>query len=549
MRGLRRIDSSADLASILDDGTTPDVDAVPQPTEKLTTQQRLMSLIFGTTYTEDGRKESPTARLKLLLISAFLILHALNLCTTLTAKTAITRHSVVAAASSSSPVASAAITSFASSAGSASTLYAEFVDTNNLSQSSSLTPILDKLSALHPNNEVPLVIQVLPPIVLKLVAPGTTVEQALTRSAALLAQAASPLVSSSSSSVYDAAAAADKTTKVASSIALLDRFMSGWTKLVGDPVLSKWIVIVLIVSVFLNGYLLKGIAVGDQGLGGGDFLPSSAPEAAARLLLGGRSTAEEEKQLKMKRRWSGGVEGLSKPQTDWTLADAALMAKERRKELVDAEKERDAALAAATKAKAAARKAKKQAAAAMMGGGHSSSSAAGHDDGSSDESTVGSPLFMSTKKSRTPHPTGRLVGTNGIVEPATPNGMLPLVLTPSSEQPSSASENGKLDTPVTTASETSSEAAVDTPATTVADEQEGNSETPTTTMRVARRSTVVRPLDEIATVFAAGKGCDLVNDEEIILLVQKGKVAAYALEKLLKDNLRAVKIRRSLICE
>jgi hydroxymethylglutaryl-CoA reductase (NADPH) len=42
----------------------------------------------------------------------------------------------------------------------------------------------------------------------------------------------------------------------------LEGFMSAWTRLVGDPILSKWIVLLLGVSVALNGYLLKGIATG-----------------------------------------------------------------------------------------------------------------------------------------------------------------------------------------------------------------------------------------------------------------------------------------------
>jgi hydroxymethylglutaryl-CoA reductase (NADPH) len=46
----------------------------------------------------------------------------------------------------------------------------------------------------------------------------------------------------------------------------LERFMSSWTGLVGDPVISKWIVVLLALSISLNGYLLKGIAAG-LGLG------------------------------------------------------------------------------------------------------------------------------------------------------------------------------------------------------------------------------------------------------------------------------------------
>lgn len=297
-------------------------------------------------------------------------------------------------------------------------------------------------------------------------------------------------------------------------MAILDRFMSSWTMLVGDPVLSKWIVIVLIVSVFLNGYLLKGIASGDQGIGQG-FVPSSAPEAATRLLLAGNA---DSKQQKVKRRWSGGVEGLSRMQTEWTLADAAEMAKERRKELIAGEKERDAEHAKAIKQKKKSRR--------------PSSSV------SSDDSTPGSPLFMATKKPRTPHLSGRLVSANEDLQ----NGAAPhLVMTPTSE-------NGKLHTPIS-ASETSSEAATDTPATTVLDETESNAETPTVNLIAATPDVkAVRPLEVAAAIFDHGKGANAVNDEEIIMLVQKGKVAAYALEKLLKDNIRAVSIRRSLIC-
>jgi hypothetical protein len=49
-------------------------------------------------------------------------------------------------------------------------------------------------------------------------------------------------------------------------------------------------------------------------------------------------------------------------------------------------------------------------------------------------------------------------------------------------------------------------------------------------------------------IFDGGAGAILLNDEEVILMVQKGKIAAYALEKLLKDHERAVAIRRALIC-
>ena len=43
---------------------------------------------------------------------------------------------------------------------------------------------------------------------------------------------------------------------------MVENFMTARTVLVGDLVLSKWIVLVLAVSIALNGYLLKGIAEG-----------------------------------------------------------------------------------------------------------------------------------------------------------------------------------------------------------------------------------------------------------------------------------------------
>lgn len=48
---------------------------------------------------------------------------------------------------------------------------------------------------------------------------------------------------------------------------VVESFMSSWTRLVGDPVLSKWIVVLLAISISLNGFLLKGIALGLPAIG------------------------------------------------------------------------------------------------------------------------------------------------------------------------------------------------------------------------------------------------------------------------------------------
>lgn len=52
------------------------------------------------------------------------------------------------------------------------------------------------------------------------------------------------------------------TTRAGTNAEAIENFMSSWSSLVGDPVVSKWIVALLAVSVALNGYLLKGIAAG-----------------------------------------------------------------------------------------------------------------------------------------------------------------------------------------------------------------------------------------------------------------------------------------------
>lgn len=58
------------------------------------------------------------------------------------------------------------------------------------------------------------------------------------------------------------------------------------------------------------------------------------------------------------------------------------------------------------------------------------------------------------------------------------------------------------------------------------------------------RSDIVRPVEEAFTLIGTPEA---LSDEEIISIVQSGKMAAYALEKVLGDFERAVHIRRALI--
>ncbi len=67
----------------------------------------------------------------------------------------------------------------------------------------------------------------------------------------------------------------------------VEAFLSAWTRLVGDPVLSKWIVCCLLASLALNAYLVKGIGVASAfrvvGVGAGSvrFSASSMREERA----------------------------------------------------------------------------------------------------------------------------------------------------------------------------------------------------------------------------------------------------------------------------
>lgn len=67
---------------------------------------------------------------------------------------------------------------------------------------------------------------------------------------------------------------------------------------------------------------------------------------------------------------------------------------------------------------------------------------------------------------------------------------------------------------------------------------------PAPTARSAASNDTVRPVEECLALI---KSPETLNDEEIISLVQSGKMASYALEKVLGDFTRAVRIRRAII--
>jgi hydroxymethylglutaryl-CoA reductase (NADPH) len=74
-----------------------------------------------------------------------------------------------------------------------------------------------------------------------------------------------------------------------------------------------------------------------------------------------------------------------------------------------------------------------------------------------------------------------------------------------------------------------------------------NAVPPPTAAEPIYESAIIRPLDECVEIFAGGVGANNLSDEEVIFLVQKGKIAPYALEKSLKNLDRAVRIRRAVV--
>lgn len=222
-----------------------------------------------------------------------------------------------------------------------------------------------------------------------------------------------------------------------SRMASIDHFMSEWTQLVGDPVLSKWIVVALGISVLLNGYLLKGIA--SNSIGG------KGPVAAAAQALAGVFEANLPLDQIKKRRWSGSIQ----------LAT-------RSDKLKDTQK--------------------------------------------------------TPRAARIVDPVQPIPAANGDITPK------------NSERPEQVNGDGL------------SHVVVPREPTIPVISEPSMAISTSNGTTFGRRS-----LEECVDIFAGGVGAANLSDEEVILLVEKGKVAPYALEKALKDLERAVRIRRAVI--
>lgn len=218
---------------------------------------------------------------------------------------------------------------------------------------------------------------------------------------------------------------------------MIDSFMSSWTRLVGDPILSKWIVLLLGVSVALNGYLLKGISTG----------------------TGSTRIVQQAQGVRF-----NGVDAQEKQTGVPSSHPVPILAS------LESRTEKVAVYSSA-------------------------------------------PAVI------------RPIAVPAIPRPPSVNGISSLL--------NSVDEKLKAQQPTFTTGDDSDSQ----------DEEPGTKET----------STPIRSLEECIGIFENGPrpvsvSLSLLNDEEVILLAQNGKIQAYALEKVLGDLERAVLIRRALIC-
>ena len=270
--------------------------------------------------------------------------------------------------------------------------------------------------------------------------------------------------------------------------AMLESFMSEWTNLVGDPILSKWIVLALAVSVFLNGYLLKGLGASTTPIQQAVKFPppSTAPSV---------NTSPKKRSMFS----LGGEEKDREPVASGTLTPAEAYHMQRIKETKERHHLGRIDVSALKRINSA----------TFESGGNTPLNL-----GAQTPCSVDSPMMS-------PLPTLGLTNTESPKQEKakpTPEPIVTTLLAPAHPIAVKPTNFGH------------------------------GMMTPLHTPKGTEASIGRRSYDECLDVFE-NEGILALNDEEIILLGERGKVAAYALEKLLGDYTRAVRIRRALICE
>ncbi|KIM42323.1 hypothetical protein M413DRAFT_70770 [Hebeloma cylindrosporum] len=265
------ISSNASSSTAISNNRLQSAMARPQmPPPEKTLKERVKCILLGG---EKGnglpdygmqKQENPVARLKLLLIASFLTLHILNLITPLTPSrhTAPSPHGQI---------------------------NVRKVDITTPALRSALNALVDASTADIPrsldgitedeDDARDMLIKVSPPIYIRVVLPPSMLASAKHASLVPPKRTYLPHTISSRKDTSE----------------LLDAFMSSWTRLVGDPILSKWIVVMLAISVGLNGYLLKGIAAGVVGTRFGGMAPFGLKSGVRFEDVGEEKEEEEEK--------------------------------------------------------------------------------------------------------------------------------------------------------------------------------------------------------------------------------------------------------------
>ncbi|CAO1630431.1 unnamed protein product [Jaminaea pallidilutea] len=439
--------------------------------------RRVIRLLLGKVPFERTRSENPVARLKLLLITAFLTLHSLNLVSTLTAQSALSRHE-----STAEPSIFDAISQY-------SPLFAP------KPSSPALVPILEELVAKY-GQQSDLSVRIADPVIFVLVdgAPEADQGRSQIASTALNASggAGSSVRTSSASSPSHPSSSniASSIRGQSGSLAVLDSFMTGWSIIVGDPVISKWMSLALAISIFLNAHLLKGIASGSAAVTEGNAA-SAAVFAAARM-LGARLDKENAKGPLLEAPESGKTRGRAASGQGQTAPEPQGINDYHRK-LAEQATQRGG-------------KAQLDKLPTMNGPQQQGTNVDGPDTDVKDQNS----------NQKVPVPAVAISQDAGES----------INKTKRSDIPASADGEGAMGLP---------------------DERKQGLRLQPTSHIGRDGRTDTRPFEQILEIYAGGGGVFMLNDEEIVTLAQKGKIAAYALEKTLQDPARAVRIRRALV--
>lgn len=295
---------------------------------------------------------------------------------------------------------------------------------------------------------------------------------------------------------------------------MIEAFMSEWSNVVGDPILSKWIVVALALSVFLNGYLLKGIGA------------STTPIQQA-VAFASDSTAPSQNPSPKKKSGIFRVIGAGREQSrekDSKSDNELTPAEEYHLQMIKQTKERKFLGTIDT---AVSRLKRSDSSVSVMSSG------------------AGTPLNLGAA---TPYMTESPVmsRSNSLLFSSQSLGLSTGLEAPKREATPAPVEEPVPSEPVEVKPSPSTHLIAPVPA--VKEKAVFGIPTPIGTPRGTTESIGRRSYEECLKAFE-DEGVGALNDEEIILLSQKGKIAPYALEKILGDFTRAVKIRRALICE